>query len=897
MNYEEMTNAELINEIKLLKSTLKDTESKHGIHELVEQTKRMQKLAEISMTLSGDPMDIFKRMAETIGEILDISVVCLSEILGDELHFLSVYKNGEVIANAGSCPISITPCATVTETKDMRIYQNVVEKFPEASFLKTHNAFSYCGFPSLDSNGKVISVTCLLDDKPHEFSDKDKDLLQIFAQRIGVEMERKKHLDEHYWTEMQVKDVNRLNKQLLGPGSFNVKIKLITNSIAKIFNADFARIWIIKPGDQCDSGCIHANIKEGTHVCSQRDHCLHLIASSGRYTHIDGETHRRVPFGCYKIGQIASGKDSKLLTNDVAHDSRIHDRDWAKELGLVSFAGYRLLSSTGAAIGVLALFSKNTIFPDEDFLLEGIADTTAHVIQSEMIEGALQESESRFREMADTAPVLIWISGTDKLCTYFNKPWLKFTGRTMEQELGNGWTEGVYPDDLQYCLETYQSAFDARKPFSMEYRLRRADGEYRWFLNSGIPRITTDGDFRGYIGSCIDTTERKRMEEELTKVQRLESVGILAGGIAHDFNNSLQAILSSITVAKLYINPEDEVYKRLTDAEKVTIQSKGLSQQLLTFSRGGDPIRKTIFISKLIKNSASLAMSGSNVKCEFNIPDNLWPVEADKGQLNQVISNLIINAYQAMPDGGNIKVWAENINVVEKGLLPVEEGNYVKIAITDQGAGITQEHLQRIFDPYFTTKQKGSGLGLATCYSIIKKHGGRISAESELGVGTTFYIYLPVPMKVMNEMPNLGETKEEGAEQTSINGKGKVLLMDDEVVIRLAVAQHLRNLKYEIETAQNGTEAIELYKRAIESGKPFDTVIMDLTIHGDMGGEATIRKLLGIDPNVKAIITSGYTDNPVMANFRKYGFKGVLVKPFEIHELDEILQKVMKEKS
>ncbi len=432
----------------------------------------------------------------------------------------------------------------------------------------------------------------------------------------------------------------------------------------------------------------------------------HLIASSGRYTHIDGEMHRRVPFCCYGIGQIASGKDSKLLTNDVAHDSHIHDRDWAKELGLVSFAGYRLLSSTGEAIGVLALFSKNIISSDEDALLEGLADTTAHVIQSEMIEEALRESESRFREMADTAPVMTWIADTDKLYTYFNKPWLKFTGRTMEQELGNGRSEGVHPDDLQYCLETYQSAFDSRKPFSMEYRLRHADGEYRQLLDSGIPRITTGDEFRGYIGSCTDITELKKMEEELTKTQKLESIGTLAGGIAHDFNNYLQGIMGNIATVKECIETSDELYRNLANAEKAVLQAKDLTQQLLTFSRGGEPVRKTISISGAIRDSANIALSGSDVRCKFDIPHDLCPIEADKGQMSQVISNLLINANQAMPKGGIIKIRAENTNIKAKDSLPLKEGKYVMITFEDQGTGISSKHLQKIFDPFFTTKKE-----------------------------------------------------------------------------------------------------------------------------------------------------------------------------------------------
>jgi signal transduction histidine kinase/CheY-like chemotaxis protein len=392
------------------------------------------------------------------------------------------------------------------------------------------------------------------------------------------------------------------------------------------------------------------------------------------------------------------------------------------------------------------------------------------------------------------------------------------------------------------------------------------------------------------------TAELEKANEELVKMQKLESVGILAGGIAHDFNNYLQGILLNIAVAKSYADANDKIYFNLTESEKAVIEAKNLAQQLLTFSKGGDPIKKAISAPELIKDCCKFATSGSNVRCEFNIPDCRCLIEADKGQIYQVFNNLFINADQAMPGGGVIKVSAVHYNVEKNDLLPLKEGGYVKITIKDQGIGISQEHLQKIFDPYFTTKEMGSGLGLATTYSIIKKHDGYISVESEVGIGTIFHIYLPASKAEIQQVPILDKAKVRSEEEASIVCRGKVLLMDDEDIIRLAVTQHLRNLKYEVETAREGAEAIELYKRAIESGNPFNAVVIDLTIPGGMGGNETIKKLLEIDPDVKAIVTSGYSNNPVMANFRKYGFKGVLAKPYEIDELYETLQEVIRKK-
>jgi len=270
--------------------------------------------------------------------------------------------------------------------------------------------------------------------------------------------------------------------------------------------------------------------------------------------------------------------------------------------------------------------------------------------------------------------------------------------------------------------------------------------------------------------------------------------------------------------------------------------------------------------------------------------------------LNQVFSNLVINAVQAMPEGGVIKIYVENINLADRDLLPLQKGRYVEVRVEDHGIGVSQEYLQKIFDPYFTTKPKGNGLGLATTFSIIKKHDGHISVESEIGVGTIFRIYLPASNKEIRKISVPSEVKrastalvdKKNKEKPNVS-KGKVLLMDDEYVIRVALDKHLKHLNYEVETVEEGSEAIGLYKSALGSDKPFDSVIIDLTISGGMGGKEVIERLLEIDPEVTAIVMSGYANDTIMANYKEYGFRGVLAKPHEIHELDEALQKVIAE--
>jgi len=412
------------------------------------------------------------------------------------------------------------------------------------------------------------------------------------------------------------------------------------------------------------------------------------------------------------------------------------------------------------------------------------------------------------------------------------------------------------------------------------------DGTRIQIADSGAPIKDNKGNTIGVVLVFRDVTMQRKMEQELQKNQRLESLGILAGGIAHDFNNILTGIVGNLSLARIETEP-DKISERLEEVEKASLQAANLSQRLLTFSRGGAPIKEITSIATLIKHSAEFALMGSSVRCEYSIPDNLWTAEVDRGQMNQVFNNLIINADQAMPEGGILKVRAYNVTVSAEDALPLEDGEYIKIEIEDEGVGISEEHRTKIFYPYFTTKQKGSGLGLATTYSIIHRHDGYITVESELEVGTTFYIYLPASReesreeKVVDEQPSLG--------------KGKILVMDDEEIVRDVAGSMLKHAGYEVESAKDGTEVIEMYKQARKSEQPFDAVIMDLTIPGGMGGEEAIKELLNIDPNVKAIASSGYSDSPVMANFRQYGFSGVVAKPYQVTELSEMVRNVIAE--
>jgi PAS domain S-box-containing protein len=435
------------------------------------------------------------------------------------------------------------------------------------------------------------------------------------------------------------------------------------------------------------------------------------------------------------------------------------------------------------------------------------------------------------------------------------------------------------------------------------------DGTERYITSSGSPIHSKDDNIIGVVLVFSDKTEKRKMEKELLKIEKLESIGILAGGIAHDFNNILTAIMGNISFAKslyskqkntkfkhlivkigkilhtdvIYKNSKNSLLKTLTEAEKASFRARDLTLQLLTFSKGGMPVLKPSSVEEILKDSTKFALTGSNVGYKFYISDNLWQVKIDEGQISQVLNNMVINANQAMPEGGVIEISSENVIIQEGDVPPLKEGKYIKISIQDHGVGIPEENLPKIFDPFFTTKKTGNGLGLASAYSIINNHDGYISVESKLGVGTAFYIYLPA-------CPEVTIIKERKLDEKPINGEGKVLVMDDEYMIRELACNILSNIGYKAITAKDGIEAIELYKEAIESGCPFNAVILDLTVSGGMGGREAIQRIIEIDPEAKAIVSSGYSDDPVMSDFRKYGFINSLRKPYRVKELSDILR-------
>ncbi len=425
--------------------------------------------------------------------------------------------------------------------------------------------------------------------------------------------------------------------------------------------------------------------------------------------------------------------------------------------------------------------------------------------------------------------------------------------------------------------------------------LRSRDDRNAAVTLTAAPIRGYDGRITGVVTIVRDITSEQKLEEELQKASKLESVALMAGGIAHDFNNILTAIMGHLSLAR---SNAARAPQALATIQQACVYATDLTRQLLTFSKGSTPKRRVEALAALVRESVEFALHGSNLRCQFQLAHDLWPTELDRGQINQVINNLVINAVQASAEGGVLHVSASNVLISrERPVATLEPGEYVRVSVRDHGSGIAPENLVRIFDPYFTTKSAGSGLGLATVYSIIRKHDGLIQAESEPGMGTVFHIYLPAvvarPPAVVPAM-SVPTDKLNGTERAVRPGSlGRILFMDDEAVLQELVGAMLEYLGYEVTCTADGEEALRQFEMARQEGNPYSAVILDLTVPGGMGGYETLQRLHILDPEVRSIVSSGYSNDPIIANFRGHGFTGAIAKPYQMAELSEVVQQVL----
>jgi two-component system cell cycle sensor histidine kinase/response regulator CckA len=527
---------------------------------------------------------------------------------------------------------------------------------------------------------------------------------------------------------------------------------------------------------------------------------------------------------------------------------------------------------------------------DNSGVSTGLLGLFTDISERRQSEAALKESEERFRNMADTAPVMIWVAGPDKRCTYFNKCCLDFTGNSMEQKRGDGWVAGIHPEDREEFLAKYSTSCDARQEFQAAFRLRRADGEYRQVLTTGAPRFTPDGLFAGYIGSCVDVTELRRTQEQALARQKLESIGVLAGGIAHDFNNLLAGILAEAELATTELEADKSPLAGLQRISLAAGRGAQIVRELMIYSgqENGGPI-EPVDLSRLVEEMLELlkVSISKHTVLKTDLHQNLPAALGRASQIRQIVMNLIINASEAIGDkGGIIKVTALRTTLpgepVPNRSLNLPAGDFLKLQVSDTGEGMTEAVRTKVFDPFFSTKFPGRGLGLSVVQGIVRDHGGAINLVSAPGQGTRFEIFLPCVSETAQSSRGAGKwaSRKEHRPPPEI-----VLIVEDEEMLRLAVAKMLRNNGFEVIEAGDGSSALELiaaYKNEI------DLMLLDVTLPG-VSSREVLEEARRMHPNLKAIVTSAYSRETVDASFAGLRIERFIRKPFQLLDLMGLL--------
>ncbi|HNX57940.1 MAG TPA: PAS domain S-box protein [Spirochaetota bacterium] len=658
--------------------------------------------------------------------------------------------------------------------------------------------------------------------------------------------------------------VDKIGQLISSHADSDTLISTLVREVRRVFSCE--RAWIIQP---CDPR-------------SQTWKYLRVNTAPNRPQMENAESERMTAPEMSTLFAKALESRNPIVDNDFPSPSAIeHDATSQMVISLKSAAGGSWL------LGVSQTDPARKWTDDEIKLLRDIAQRLTDALDSHRMRTELLQIDQILASIMKASHNGIVLVNAAGIVTAINTHASEYTGIPVQSAIGVKAESLIVLHDINTGAPldspvTPVLAGNCGNKIDDAIIISAEDGKARNVRVLAIPVTGEENNERAGCGGCIlilsDLTEKIRIERELGRGQKFESMGLIAGGIAHDFNNILTGIIGSISLAKMRADDKDKTAKLMNDAEKAAFRAQKLTQQLLSFSKGGTPSREIINIRETVEESSSFALRGSNIVCRYDFVDNLPPVSADRGQISQVIQNIIINALQAMRNGGTITIKIDTIISVG---ADVPAGNFVRISFSDTGAGIPKENIPRIFDPYFSTKETGSGLGLAVVSSIIAKHGGDISVRSVQGEGTTFTILLPAAKTFSCE--------ESASSMEIVRGTGKILLMDDDESVQHVVASMLGCLGYKVHCAFNGEEAVRMYRAALSKNIPFDLVIMDLTIPGGMGGKDAVAELRRLKPDLLAIVASGYSDDPVMANHREYGFDDVIVKPFRIEELSRTI--------
>jgi PAS domain S-box-containing protein len=855
-------------------------------------TYRISEVAQTSKSLD----EMYRRIHAIIGDLMPARnfYVALYDAPSDLLHF--PYYSDEIDQDSSAIRPGRSPSGYVLRTGNAllltpQLFDTMVAE-GELELIG-ENSVDWLGVP-LKTDGETIGVMVVQTySETTRYTESDRDVLSFVSNQVAMAIERK-------CLEERIAGLGYLKQQLIAPGTLSEKLQLITSTVVDMLGADFARIWITRDGDRCSSGCRHSGNTEGPEICPERSRCLHLVASSGRYTHLDGG-HSRVPLGAYKIGGIASGKESSFITNDLAANSRI-DRNWAESLGLLSFAGHRIISKEGNAIGVLAFFSKRKVVSHEAGLIEDLANTTSQVILAGAAEEALHETERIMSTLLSNLPGMAYRCRNDINWTmeFVSQGSVSLTGFEPDQLTGNAeisYGDLIYPEDRELVWQGVQAAVAAREPFELIYRIKVADGSIKWVWEQGRGIFRGDGAMASIEGFITDISKRKRAEEEmialqqqLRQSQKMEAVGRLAGGIAHDFNNLLTVIRGYGELALMDLNPDSPLRQSIEVISRAANRATELTRQLLAFSRRQVLDLKVTNLNELIRNLDQMLhrIIGEDIEVRTELAEGLGSVKVDAGQIEQVILNLAVNARDAMPSGGRISISTASVEldgVYGRAHAGMKSGKWVMLSVSDTGHGMPPEVRERIFEPFFTTKEKGkgTGLGLSTVFGIVKQSDGFIWCYSEPGLGTTFKIYLPY---VNGTAQNI-ETSAQSSAKTS-RGDETILVVEDDDSVRALAVDILSGCGYQVLAASGGEAAIRLYK---EQSTPVHLILTDVVMPR-MSGTRLIEELRP-NGNTRVIYMSGYTDKDVVSQGLLQQGLNYLQKPFSTSTLAETVRNVL----